>query len=57
MNLVDLLGEGETISSGQMPLRASLIFMIAIILLRISGRRSLGMKMPFDYVIVFQKND
>ncbi|MDB5256495.1 MAG: hypothetical protein JWM14_1190 [Chitinophagaceae bacterium] len=53
MNFIDLFGEGENLTATQMSLRAIVIFISAIALLRISGRRSLGMKMPFDYVILF----
>jgi uncharacterized membrane protein YcaP (DUF421 family) len=53
MSITELFGEGEELTPVQMSLRALVIFIMAIILLRLSGRRSLGMKMPFDYVILF----
>jgi uncharacterized membrane protein YcaP (DUF421 family) len=53
MDLIDLFGNGDHLTPLQMSLRALVVFILAIALLRISGRRSLGMKMPFDYVILF----
>jgi uncharacterized membrane protein YcaP (DUF421 family) len=50
----DLIGEdrGEaSISPVQMGIRAFLIFIIALILIRFTGRRSFGMRSSFDNVI------
>ncbi|WP_353718071.1 hypothetical protein [Dyadobacter sp. 676] len=50
--LTQLFGEGEKQTALQMSLRAVVVFIITLILLRIAGRRSFGMKSPFDNIIV-----
>jgi uncharacterized membrane protein YcaP (DUF421 family) len=50
--ITQLFGEGENQTVLQMSLRAVVIFVITLILLRIAGRRSFGMKSPFDNIIV-----
>lgn len=50
--ITQLFGEGEKQTVLQMSLRAVVIFIITLILLRIAGRRSFGMKSPFDNIIV-----
>lgn len=50
--ITQLFGEGERQSVLQMSLRAVVVFIITLILLRIAGRRSFGMKSPFDNIIV-----
>lgn len=50
--ITQLFGEGENQTVLQMSLRAVVIFIITLILLRIAGRRSFGMKSPFDNIIV-----
>jgi uncharacterized membrane protein YcaP (DUF421 family) len=49
--LIDIFGRGGSLTVFQMSMRATLVFVIAIILLRISGRRSFGLQMPLDNVI------
>lgn len=51
-SIVKIFGEGENLSTLQMSLRAAAIFIVTLILLRIAGRRSFGMKSPFDNIIV-----
>ncbi len=47
-----VIGEGsEKLTTFQMGLRALLLFVIALVFLRISGRRSFGLRSPFDNVI------
>lgn len=50
--IIQIFGEGENQTAFQMSLRAAVIFIITLILLRIAGRRSFGMKSPFDNIIV-----
>lgn len=50
--IIQIFGKGENQTAVQMSLRAVVIFVITLILLRIAGRRSFGMKSPFDNIIV-----
>ncbi len=48
----ELIGEGsENPNTLQMAIRAAIIFMVALILIRLSGRRAFGQRSPFDTVI------
>ncbi len=48
----ELIGEGtENPTPMQMAIRAAIIFTIALILIRFSGRRAFGQRSPFDTVI------
>jgi uncharacterized membrane protein YcaP (DUF421 family) len=48
----ELIGEGEDQPTPlQMGIRAALVFIIALILIRFSGRRAFGQRSPFDMVI------
>jgi uncharacterized membrane protein YcaP (DUF421 family) len=49
--LKELIGEGDKLSPLQMTVRTVIIFIVTLILIRLSGRRSFGMRMPLDNVI------
>jgi uncharacterized membrane protein YcaP (DUF421 family) len=51
MDVVALFGQGSMLNPGQMALRAVVVFFIALVLIRIAGRRSFGQRSPFDYVL------
>ncbi|HEY5535494.1 MAG TPA: hypothetical protein VIL99_11265, partial [Ignavibacteria bacterium] len=46
-----LIGEGNDPNPYQMAIRAFIVFIIALVFLRLSGRRTFGMFSPFDNVI------
>src|SRR5688500_14278019 len=53
MNTIyEIFGQGKDLTVLQMGLRALVIFIIALIVLRIAGRRSFGMQMPIDNILV-----
>jgi uncharacterized membrane protein YcaP (DUF421 family) len=49
--LIQLFGQDEHLTSLQMGLRAIVIFILAITLLRLSGKRAFGVHSSFDHVI------
>lgn len=49
--LQQLFGEGRNLDTLQMCSRSVAVFLIAFILIRISGRRSFGLRMPLDNII------
>src|SRR5437868_2331770 len=46
--LETLFGSGQDLEPWQFATRAAAMFVIALVLLRISGKRSFGLKTPFD---------
>lgn len=50
--LEDIFGVGEDLNMLQMTMRALVMFFIALILIRISGRRSFGAGSAFDNIVV-----
>ena len=46
-----VFGSGRDLDALQMAARAAAIFIAALVLIRISGRRSFGQRSPFDYVV------
>jgi uncharacterized membrane protein YcaP (DUF421 family) len=51
MTLTDLFGEGTDLTILQMSFRGILFFIAAWVLIRISGRRSFGLRTPVDNII------
>src|SRR4051812_6447765 len=49
--LTELFGHGKDLSPLQMGMRTVLVFIICLVFIRISGKRSFGMHMPLDNVI------
>lgn len=49
--IATLFGEGKDLDALQMGMRALAVFMIALVLIRMSGRRSFGQRTAFDYVV------
>lgn len=48
---VYIFGAGEQLNVLQMSCRGAAFFLIALVLIRISGRRSFGLRMPLDNII------
>ena len=49
--LTHLFGEGKDLTVLQMGLRAVVVFLIGLALVRIAGRRAFGLREPFDNVL------
>jgi uncharacterized membrane protein YcaP (DUF421 family) len=53
MNLfIELFGEDKNLTVSQMACRGIVVFLIALLLIRISGRRSFGIRTPLDNIIL-----
>lgn len=50
--LIQIFGEGKDLSTSQMCYRGVVVFFIALILIRISGRRSFGVRTALDNIIL-----
>jgi uncharacterized membrane protein YcaP (DUF421 family) len=49
--LTTIFGEGKDLNALQMSSRGIVVFIIALILIRLSGRRSFGLRTPLDNII------
>ena len=50
--LLTLFGDGPDLTPLQMSARALAVFVVALLLLRLAGRRALGQRSPFDVCII-----
>ena len=50
--LIKIFGQGKDLDIHQMVCRALLVFLLALVLIRISGRRSFGIRSPLDNIIL-----
>jgi len=48
--LIEMFGQGKDLNTLQMSCRGIVVFFIALLLIRISGRRSFGMHTPLDNI-------
>ncbi|MES2275208.1 MAG: YetF domain-containing protein [Bacteroidota bacterium] len=48
---IKIFGEGKDLNAVQMSSRGVVVFIIALILIRLSGRRSFGLRTPLDNII------
>src|SRR3978361_498953 len=49
--LIKIFGEGKDLNALQMSSRGVVMFVIALVLIRVSGRRSFGVRSPLDNII------
>jgi uncharacterized membrane protein YcaP (DUF421 family) len=49
--LINLFGQGKDLNTLQMCSRGTIVFLVALALIRIAGRRSFGLRMPLDNII------
>jgi uncharacterized membrane protein YcaP (DUF421 family) len=49
---IQVFGQGKDLTASQMSCRGIVVFVIALILIRISGRRSFGIRTPLDNIIL-----
>jgi uncharacterized membrane protein YcaP (DUF421 family) len=49
--LIEIFGQGKDLNVLQMSCRAIVVFVIALVLIRLSGRRSFGLHTPLDNII------
>lgn len=52
MDIETLFGSGKDLTTLQMCMRGLVVFIITLVLIRISGRRSFGVKAPLDNIVV-----
>jgi uncharacterized membrane protein YcaP (DUF421 family) len=50
--LIEIFGQGKNLSTMQMSCRGIAVFMLALVLIRVSGRRSFGIRTPLDNIIL-----
>src|ERR1700743_1772143 len=55
--LIAIFGEDKQLSTLQMCDRGIAVFIVSLILIRISGRRSFGLRMPLDNIIAILLGD